>query len=91
MKVTPLALPEILLLEPRVFEDARGTFFESFNLTRFSEVTGQAPSFVQDNQSVSRRGVVRGLHYQVDPAAQGKLVRVLSGAAYDVAVDLRRS
>src|SRR6185437_13652339 len=91
MKVTPLALPEILLLEPRVFEDARGAFFESFNLTRFSEVTGQAPSFVQDNQSVSRRGVVRGLHYQVDPAAQGKLVRVLSGAAYDVAVDLRRS
>ena len=91
MKVTPLALPEILLLEPRVFEDARGAFFESFNLTRFSEVTGQAPSFVQDNQSVSRRGVVRGLHYQTDPAAQGKLVRVLSGAAYDVAVDLRRS
>ena len=91
MKATPLALPEILLLEPRVFDDARGSFFESFNLKTFSDAAGRTPSFVQDNQSISHRGVVRGLHYQVDPAPQGKLVRVLAGAIYDVAVDIRRA
>jgi dTDP-4-dehydrorhamnose 3,5-epimerase len=91
MNVMPLALPEVLLFEPRVFEDARGAFFEGFNLKRFAAAAGREPAFVQDNQSVSRRGVVRGLHYQVEPAPQGKLVRVLAGAIFDVAVDIRRS
>jgi len=63
MNVTPLALPDVLLFEPRVFEDARGAFFEGFNLKRFAAAAGREPAFVQDNQSVSRRGVVRGLHY----------------------------
>lgn len=91
MKATPLALPDVLLLEPRVFDDNRGAFFESFNTRTFAEFAGRDIAFVQDNQSVSRRGVVRGLHYQVAPAPQGKLVRVLAGAIFDVAVDIRRS
>lgn len=91
MRATPLALPDVLLLEPRVFDDNRGAFFESFNARTFAELIGREVPFVQDNQSVSRRGVVRGLHYQVAPAPQGKLVRVLSGAIFDVAVDIRRS
>jgi dTDP-4-dehydrorhamnose 3,5-epimerase len=91
VKATPLALPEVLLLEPRVFDDERGAFFESFNARTFNDLVGREVRFVQDNQSVSRRGVVRGLHYQIAPAPQGKLVRVLSGAIFDVAVDIRRS
>ena len=91
MKATPLAISDVLLLEPRVFDDERGAFFESFNARTFAELIGREVAFVQDNQSVSRRGVVRGLHYQVTPAPQGKLVRVLVGAIFDVAVDIRRS
>jgi dTDP-4-dehydrorhamnose 3,5-epimerase len=91
MKATPLALPEILLIEPRAYEDGRGLFFESFNTRSFAEAAGGQHDFVQDNQSVSRRGVVRGLHYQVPPNAQGKLVRVAFGEIFDVAVDIRRS
>lgn len=91
MKATRLALADVVLLEPDMHEDARGAFFESYNARAFAEATGVAPPFVQDNQSVSRRGVLRGLHYQLAPAPQGKLVRVLAGAVFDVAVDLRRS
>ena len=90
MKVTPTALPEVLLLEPRVFGDARGFFMESFNARVFREATGVTAGFVQDNHSQSRRGVLRGIHYQV-AQPQGKLVRVVTGAVLDVAVDLRRS
>ena len=90
MKVTPTALPEVLLIEPRVFGDERGFFFESFNRQRFEEVTGLSGiDFVQDNHSRSRRGVLRGLHFQVAPRAQGKLVRVSQGEVFDVAVDIR--
>lgn len=91
MKATPLAIPDIVLLEPKLYDDVRGAFFESYNARTFAEVTGREPHFVQDNQSVSRRGVLRGLHYQLAPAPQGKLVRVLVGAIFDVAVDLRRT
>jgi len=91
MKVTPLALPGVLLIEPRVFEDARGWFYESFNARAFREATGVDVDFVQDNHSRSARGVVRGLHYQLPPAAQGKLVRAVAGTITDVAVDVRRS
>jgi len=90
MKVTPTALPEVLLLEPRVFGDARGFFMESFNARVFREATGVTAGFVQDNHSQSRRGVLRGIHYQV-AQPQGKLVRIVTGAVLDVAVDLRRS
>ena len=90
MKVVPTALPEVLILEPRVFGDARGFFFESFNEKVFAEATGIATRFVQDNQSRSSQGVLRGIHYQV-VRPQGKLVRVSSGRVFDVAVDLRRS
>ena len=90
MKVTPTALPEVLVLEPKVFGDARGFFLESWNARTFGEATGLDVTFVQDNHSRSARGVLRGIHYQmVKP--QGKLVRVVSGAVFDVAVDLRRS
>jgi dTDP-4-dehydrorhamnose 3,5-epimerase len=84
-----MSIPEVLLIEPRVFTDARGFFFESFNARRFAELTGLAPAFVQDNHSHSRRGVLRGLHYQI-AHPQAKLVRVSAGRAYDVAVDIRR-
>lgn len=90
MKVTPTAIPEVLVLEPQVFGDDRGFFFESFNGRRFEELTGVACTFVQDNHSKSAKGVLRGLHYQICQP-QGKLVRVLSGAIYDVVVDMRRS
>lgn len=90
MKVTITALPEVLILEPRVFADERGLFFESFNQRTFHEVTGSNARFVQDNHSASMRGVLRGIHYQVG-RPQGKLVRVTAGALLDVAVDLRRS
>lgn len=91
MQVTPTALPEVLLIEPRVFGDARGFFMESWNEARFNAALGFDVHFVQDNHSRSSRGVLRGLHYQLDPNAQGKLVRCVSGAVFDVAVDLRRS
>ena len=90
MKVTPTALPEVLLIEPRVFGDERGFFLESFNSARFAEATGVTGNFVQDNHSRSARGVLRGLHYQIQQP-QGKLVRVTAGAVFDVAVDLRRA
>jgi dTDP-4-dehydrorhamnose 3,5-epimerase len=90
MKVTPTKLPGVLLLEPKVFGDSRGFFLESFNQKAFDEATGTHYDFVQDNHSRSARGVLRGLHYQVRQA-QGKLVRVVNGAVFDVAVDLRRS
>jgi dTDP-4-dehydrorhamnose 3,5-epimerase len=89
MKATRTALPEVVLLEPRVFGDARGFFYESFNQRVFEEATGVKTDFVQDNHSKSVRGVLRGLHYQIRQP-QGKLVRVVQGEVYDVAVDLRR-
>lgn len=90
MKVTPLAIPEVVLIEPRVFGDARGFFMESFNARTFAEVTGLQLDFVQDNHSRSQKGVLRGLHYQLKQA-QGKLVRVTQGRVFDVAVDMRQS
>jgi dTDP-4-dehydrorhamnose 3,5-epimerase len=90
MKISPSALPGVLVIEPQVFLDERGFFFESFNERRFAELTGLRPQFVQDNHSKSLRNVVRGLHYQVG-SPQGKLVRVVAGAIFDVVVDLRRS
>jgi len=83
-------IPEVCILEPRVFGDARGFFFESFNAKAFRDSTGTAVEFVQDNHSKSARGVLRGLHYQIKQP-QGKLVRVVSGEVFDVAVDVRRS
>ena len=91
MKVTPLSIPDVLLIEPCVFEDARGFFFESFNVNDFKEATSLDVSFVQDNHSKSIKGVLRGLHYQLAPYAQGKLVRVIQGEIFDVAVDIRKS
>lgn len=90
MKATPTALPEVLLIEPKVFGDARGFFFESFNQKAFDEALGRHVDFVQDNHSRSARGVLRGLHYQIEQA-QGKLVRCVRGEVFDVAVDIRRS
>ena len=90
MKVTTTAIPDVLLIEPRVFGDERGFFFESFNQKQWLEATGLDRAFVQDNHSRSGRGVLRGLHYQICQA-QGKLVRVVAGEVFDVAVDLRRS
>ncbi len=89
MKVTPCAIADVLLIEPKVFGDARGFFFESFNQRAFNQATGLALSFVQDNHSKSARHVLRGLHYQVQNP-QGKLVRVVAGEVFDVAVDIRR-
>ncbi|CAN5371289.1 dTDP-4-dehydrorhamnose 3,5-epimerase [soil metagenome] len=90
MKVTATALPEVLIIEPKVFGDERGFFMESWNAKAFREATGTDVEFVQDNHSRSARGVLRGIHYQlVKP--QGKLVRVTQGAVFDVAVDLRRA
>lgn len=91
MTVIPTALPEVLIIEPRVFGDARGFFFESWNEQAFNKAVGYDVRFVQDNHSRSARGVLRGLHYQMPPHTQGKLVRVVSGAVFDVAVDMRRS
>jgi dTDP-4-dehydrorhamnose 3,5-epimerase len=89
MNVYSLDIPDVLVIEPDVYEDDRGFFFESFNQKAFEESTGLSPKFVQDNHSKSSRGVLRGLHFQVSPMAQGKLVRVVSGEIFDVAVDLR--
>jgi dTDP-4-dehydrorhamnose 3,5-epimerase len=88
MNVTTTAIPDVLLLEPKVFGDSRGFFFESFNHRAFEAAIGGPAHFVQDNHSLSSRGVLRGLHYQVEQP-QGKLVRVVSGAVFDVAVDIR--
>ena len=90
MKVIETAIPDVKLLKPKLFGDDRGFFFESFNQKRFSELTGIDASFVQDNHSKSQRGVLRGLHYQIQQA-QGKLVRVSQGEVFDVVVDARRS
>jgi dTDP-4-dehydrorhamnose 3,5-epimerase len=89
MKATPTAIPDVMVIEPKVFGDARGFFFESFNQRAFNEATGQDVSFVQDNHSRSAKGVLRGLHYQIQQP-QGKLVRVVRGAVFDVAVDIRK-
>ena len=91
MKATATELPEVLILEPQVFGDARGFFMESFSQRAFDEAVGRHVEFVQDNHSRSARGVLRGLHYQLAPHAQGKLVRVTSGAVFDVAVDMPAS
>jgi dTDP-4-dehydrorhamnose 3,5-epimerase len=90
MKVTPTAIPDVLIIEPKVFGDARGFFYESFNQKAFNEATGLNLNFVQDNHSRSAKGVLRGLHYQIQQP-QGKLVSVVSGAVFTVAVDIRRS
>jgi len=90
MKVTRTAIPDVMLIEPKVFGDTRGFFFESFNARAFAEATGVSSQFVQDNHSRSAHGVLRGLHYQIQQP-QGKLVRVVVGEVFDVAVDLRRS
>ena len=90
MKVIPTSIPEVFIIEPRIFGDGRGFFFESFNHRNFCRVTGLDVSFVQDNHSRSAKGVLRGLHYQIRQP-QGKLVRVVRGAVFDVAVDIRRS
>ena len=90
MKATPLAIQEVVLLEPRVFGDVRGFFFESFNQAQFEAAVGRAVNFVQDNHSRSAQNVLRGLHYQVRQP-QAKLIRVTAGAVFDVAVDIRRS
>jgi dTDP-4-dehydrorhamnose 3,5-epimerase len=91
MKVTPLSIPDVLLIEHRIFEDARGFFFESFREDVFRKETSLNVSFVQDNHSKSVKGVLRGLHYQLPPHEQGKLVRVIQGEVLDVAVDIRKS
>ena len=90
MKATPTRIPDVMVVEPKVFGDARGFFYESFNQAAFNAATGTAFTFVQDNHSRSSQGVLRGLHYQLPPHAQGKLVRVVRGAVWDVAVDIRR-
>lgn len=90
MNVTRLSIPDVLLLEPKVFGDERGFFYESFNQARFEEALGRSVNFVQDNHSRSAKGVLRGLHYQIQQV-QGKLVRVVAGTVFDVAVDLRKS
>ena len=90
MKATRLAIPDVVLIEPKVFGDARGFFFESFNQKTFNEATGTNHQFVQDNHSRSSQGVLRGLHYQIQQP-QGKLVRVARGKVWDVAVDIRKS
>lgn len=90
MKAIETKIPGLLIIEPRVFGDERGFFFESYNEKAFNEATGVSPRFVQDNHSKSVKGVLRGLHYQLPPKAQGKLVRVVQGEVFDVAVDIRQ-
>ena len=90
MKATPTLIPSVLIIEPRVFGDTRGFFFESFNQRAFNQATGLDVNFVQDNHSRSSKGVLRGLHYQIQQP-QGKLVRVVHGSVFDVTVDLRKS
>ncbi len=90
MKVRPLSIPDILLIDPKVFKDNRGFFFESFNQATFEKETNLSPTFVQENHSKSNKGVLRGLHYQLPPKAQDKLVRVVNGEIFDVVVDIRK-
>lgn len=91
MKATLTRIPDVMVIEPKVFGDARGFFYESFNQEAFNQATGTNFAFVQDNHSRSAKGVLRGLHYQLPPHVQGKLVRVVRGAVWDVAVDIRRN
>ena len=91
MKLFPLTIPDVVLIEPKVFGDERGFFYESFNQAAFNEATGLNVTFVQDNHSKSVQNVLRGLHYQLPPRAQGKLVHVLAGEVFDVAVDIRKN
>jgi dTDP-4-dehydrorhamnose 3,5-epimerase len=91
MNIIKTDIPEVIIFEPKVFGDDRGFFFESFNQKLFTEATGLQREFVQDNHSKSSKGVLRGLHYQLPPMAQGKLVRVVQGEVFDVAVDIRKS
>lgn len=91
MNVIKTEIPDVLIFEPKVFGDERGFFFESFNQKVFEETVGRKIEFVQDNHSKSRKGVLRGLHYQLEPYAQGKLVRCVVGEVFDVAVDIRKS
>ncbi len=90
ISVTPAEIPDVLIIEPKLFADDRGWFFESFNEKDFSAALGHPMTFVQDNHSLSRKGILRGLHYQMEQT-QGKLVRVCHGAVFDVSVDLRKS
>ncbi|MFN5098976.1 MAG: dTDP-4-dehydrorhamnose 3,5-epimerase [Burkholderiaceae bacterium] len=90
MNIIRTDIPDVLIIEPKVFGDSRGFFFESFNQRQFEQLTGFAPNFVQDNHSRSARGVLRGLHYQIQQP-QGKLVRVIAGEVFDVCVDMRRA
>jgi len=90
MKVTSLKIPDVKLIEVDVIEDERGFFFESFNQKKFNEAIKQEINFVQDNHTKSKKGVLRGLHYQIEPFAQGKIVRVISGEVFDVVVDIRK-
>lgn len=90
MNAIPTEIKDVYIIEPRVFQDERGLFFESFQQEKFNELVGQQITFVQDNESVSKKGVLRGLHYQNPPFAQGKLVRVIKGSVLDVAVDIRK-
>lgn len=91
MKITRLSIPDVVLIEPALFGDERGTFFESYNQFNFEQVLGERVRFVQDNHSKSLKNVLRGLHYQAQPKTQGKLLRVIQGEVFDVSVDLRRS
>jgi dTDP-4-dehydrorhamnose 3,5-epimerase len=91
MNVIKTAIPDVLIFEPKIFGDERGFFFESFNHKLFEEAVGYPVTFVQDNHSKSSKGVLRGLHYQLTPHAQGKLVRCVAGEVFDVAVDIRKS
>lgn len=90
MKITALKIPDVKLIEPEVLEDERGNFFEAYNQKKFNQFLGVDVTFVQDNHSRSKKGVLRGLHYQIQPFSQGKLVRVISGEVFDVAVDIRK-
>ena len=90
MKITALKIPDVKLIEPDIFWDKRGFFYESFNQKQFNDALGYEVNFVQDNHSLSKRGVLRGLHYQNPPFVQGKLVRVIAGEVFDVAVDIRK-
>ena len=90
MRVTALSIPDVLLIEPKVFHDDRGFFFESFNQLDFEKATGLSPVFVQENYSSSSRAVLRGLHFQLPPKEQDKLIRVVKGEVFDVAVDIRK-
>ncbi|HAP0237408.1 TPA: dTDP-4-dehydrorhamnose 3,5-epimerase, partial [Escherichia coli] len=91
MNVIKTEIPDVLIFEPKVFGDERGFFFESFNQKIFEEAVGRKVEFVQDNHSKSRKGVLRGLHYQLEPYAQAKLVRCIEGEVFDIAVDIRKS